>query len=326
MLRTIKMNRSIISQSKAYVKSINCEKGMSRLYYGQQHFNGNAPANNTIESNQRLQQVLLDAIVGEATGIDFYSRLANLAPNPKHKEDILKIMEDEKAHLNLFLNLFIALTGRQPIYQINNVPFQSYDEGLQIAFEDELKDYETYRNQYLMTLNTSIRDIFLRAFTDEIKHATRISYLKDASFMKDNFYVIKDYGPEPFVINITDVTKQNDTFRTALWTRSNLQLTLMSIDVGEDIGIEMHPHVDQFLRVEEGQGVVRMGKSKDELTFEEKVYDDFAIIIPAGTWHNVINTGQIPLKLYSIYAPPQHPYGTVHHTKEEAEAAEEHQE
>ncbi|TGB01858.1 cupin domain-containing protein [Halobacillus salinus] len=134
--------------------------------------------------------------------------------------------------------------------------------------------------------------------------------------------MLQDYGPNPFVMNINEATKQNDTFRTALWTGDHLQVTLMSIGVGEDIGLEIHPQVDQFLRIEEGQGLVQMGQNKTALTYERKVKDDDAIIIPAGTWHNVTNTGSTPLKLYSIYAPPNHPYGTVHKTKADAEAAE----
>ncbi len=133
------------------------------------------------------------------------------------------------------------------------------------------------------------------------------------------FTKLKDYGPEPFVVNIEEVTKQNNTFRTALWTGCHLQLTLMSINVGEDIGLEVHPHLDQFIRIEEGQGLVMMGDRKDNLYFQAKVCDDFAVIIPAGKWHNLINTGYKPLKLYSIYAPPEHPHGTVHETKEDAE-------
>lgn len=133
---------------------------------------------------------------------------------------------------------------------------------------------------------------------------------------------LKDYGAKPFVININEATKQNNTFRTALWTGNHLQVTLMSIPVGEDIGLEIHPELDQFLRIEEGQGVVQMGKSKENLDFQARVYDDFAFVIPAGTWHNLINTGNVPLKLYSIYAPPQHPFGTVHETKADAMAAE----
>ncbi|MFA9464138.1 MAG: cupin domain-containing protein [Velocimicrobium sp.] len=128
-----------------------------------------------------------------------------------------------------------------------------------------------------------------------------------------------DYGPNPFVINIEKATLQNNYFRTALWTGNYLQLTLMSINPGEDIGLEIHPELDQFLRIEQGQGIVMMGERNDNLCFQKRVYENYAIIIPAGTWHNLINTGNVPLKLYSIYAPPQHPYGTVEVTKQDTE-------
>lgn len=134
---------------------------------------------------------------------------------------------------------------------------------------------------------------------------------------------IKDYGPNPFVVNIEAVTKQNNNFRIALWTGSHLQLTLMSINVNEDIGLEIHPDTDQFLRIEQGHGMVKMGPSKDKLNFQRTFNENDVILVPAGTWHNVINTGHIPLKLYSIYAPPHHPFGTVHETKAAAMAAEE---
>ena len=133
---------------------------------------------------------------------------------------------------------------------------------------------------------------------------------------------LKDNGPNPFVINIEESTTQNNTFRTALWTGNHLQVTLMSIPVGSDIGLEIHPSTDQFIRIEEGQGLVRMGNTKDNLNFQRQVTDDFAIMIPAGKWHNIVNTGNKPLKLYSIYAPPHHPHGTVHQTKADAEKAE----
>ncbi|HEY9060666.1 MAG TPA: cupin domain-containing protein [Pseudobacteroides sp.] len=139
----------------------------------------------------------------------------------------------------------------------------------------------------------------------------------------DYTIILKDYGPNPFVVDIEEATKQNNNFRLALWTGKYLQLTLMSINVGEDIGLEIHPNLDQFIRIEEGQGIVKMGDRQDKLDFQANVSNDFAFIIPAGKWHNLINTSNKPLKLYSIYAPPQHPLGTVHKTKEEAEAAEE---
>lgn len=141
---------------------------------------------------------------------------------------------------------------------------------------------------------------------------------------RDDWRPEQDFGPRPFVVDIHRAALLNDNFRTALWTGQHLQLTLMSLRPGEDIGLEIHPDVDQFLRVEQGHGVMMMGDSKDKLDFQERVAPGYAIVIPAGTWHNLYNTGNVPMKLYSIYAPPQHPHGTVHRTKAEAEAAEEH--
>lgn len=131
---------------------------------------------------------------------------------------------------------------------------------------------------------------------------------------------ITDYGPYPFVTDINKATRHNNTYRTALWTGKHLQLTLMSIPVNGDIGLEVHPDVDQFLRIEDGQGLVQMGESKDWLGFKQHVRDGYAIFVPAGTWHNLTNIGLKPLKLYSIYSPPNHPRGTVQQTK--ADAAE----
>lgn len=126
----------------------------------------------------------------------------------------------------------------------------------------------------------------------------------------------------PYVVNIDQAAKLNTNYRTALWTGQHLQVTLMSINVGEDIGLEVHPTTDQFIRVEEGQGLVQMGDSKERLDFQTMVYDDYAIMVPAGKWHNVTNTGNRPLKVYVIYAPPEHPHGTVHPTKAVAMASE----
>ncbi len=143
-------------------------------------------------------------------------------------------------------------------------------------------------------------------------------------FFNPNFGLMNltDYGPEPFVVNINMATKLNRAFRTALWTGEHLQLTLMSLNVGEDIGVEMHPNLDQFIRIEEGFATVMMGSSPNKLNYQRNINHNFACIIPAGTYHNIYNTGNSPLKLYSIYAPPQHPFGTVQETKEDAHAGE----
>ena len=133
---------------------------------------------------------------------------------------------------------------------------------------------------------------------------------------------LKDYGAEPTVLDIDAYTMTNDNFRTALWTGSKLQATLMSIPVGGDVGLEQHPDTDQFLRIEDGTAQVMMGDTEYSLTFVKTAEKDFAIFVPAGKWHNIINTGDKPLKLYSIYSPVEHPHGTVHKTQEEAEEAE----
>jgi mannose-6-phosphate isomerase-like protein (cupin superfamily) len=146
-------------------------------------------------------------------------------------------------------------------------------------------------------------------------------YHSHTRFSSLNVTDIKDYGKEPFVVNIEQVTKQNNTYRTALWTGEHFQVTVMSIPVGGDIGLEVHPTTDQFIRIEQGEGLVQMGNTKDNLDFETAAYDDFAIMVPAGKWHNLTNTGNKPLKVYVIYAPPEHPFGTIHPTKADAMAS-----
>ena len=124
-----------------------------------------------------------------------------------------------------------------------------------------------------------------------------------------------DHGPNPYVVGIEDATLENDNYRTTLWTGSNMQLTVMSIKPGDDIGLEVHDDHDQFLRVEAGKGRVQMGPAKDQLDFEREVGDDWVILVPAGSWHNVTNIGDEPMKIYSLYAPPHHAHGTIHETQ-----------
>lgn len=131
-----------------------------------------------------------------------------------------------------------------------------------------------------------------------------------------------DHGPQPYVVNIEDETLTNTNYRTTLWTGKYLQMTVMAIAPGDDIGLEVHEDHDQFLRVEQGRGRVQMGPAEDQLEFDEEVGDDWVILVPAGSWHNVTNIGDEPLKVYSIYAPPEHEHGTVHATKAESDADE----
>ena len=125
-----------------------------------------------------------------------------------------------------------------------------------------------------------------------------------------------------WVGDIESVTLENRAFRTVVFTGDHTQLTLMRLQPGEDIGWEAHEGIDQFLRVEQGKGRVEFGKSEDSVDETHEVGPDWAVIVPAGIWHNLVNTGTEEVKLYSLYSPPEHPDGTVHATKEEAEAAE----
>jgi mannose-6-phosphate isomerase-like protein (cupin superfamily) len=135
---------------------------------------------------------------------------------------------------------------------------------------------------------------------------------------------IEDRGPHPHVVDIEKATLENRNYRTTAWTGKYLQMTLMSIAPGHDIGLEVHHDHDQFLRVESGRARVQMGPARDNLSFDREVGEDWAILVPAGSWHNVTNIGDTPLQVYSLYGPPEHAHGTVHKTKEEADAAEHH--
>ena len=133
----------------------------------------------------------------------------------------------------------------------------------------------------------------------------------------------QDLSPKPTLIKIHSEVLRNNHFRTAIWTGEYLQVTVMSIPVGGEIGIEMHDDLDQMIKIESGCASVFMGNCKQHIKSVGKVNANYAILIPAGTWHNVINASAQPLKLFSIYAPPQHPFGTVHETKFDSDLSEE---
>jgi mannose-6-phosphate isomerase-like protein (cupin superfamily) len=121
-----------------------------------------------------------------------------------------------------------------------------------------------------------------------------------------------------FVDNIQTLTEKNSDFRHVLYTGKNLQLVLMAIQPGEEIGEETHKDRDQFFRVEKGEGEIIIDGNRSNIK------SDDAMIVPAGARHNVINTGKTALQLYTIYAPPEHVDGTIRATKADAEALKEH--
>lgn len=121
-----------------------------------------------------------------------------------------------------------------------------------------------------------------------------------------------------YVDDIEEVTVENTDFRRVLYTGKNLQLVVMSLEPGEEIGEEVHDTHDQFFRFEQGVGEVWIDGRRTAVTADD------AVIVPAGARHNVVNTGEGPLRLYTLYGPPEHRDGVVHHTKAEADADEEH--
>jgi mannose-6-phosphate isomerase-like protein (cupin superfamily) len=135
---------------------------------------------------------------------------------------------------------------------------------------------------------------------------------------KEHDVTIKDVGPEPQSFNLEEQTVENSNYRTVAWSGRYLQLTLMSIPEDGDIGLEMHPETDQFLRLDAGRGRVQMGPARDNLEFDQEVSDGWCILVPAGTWHNVTNIGDEPMQVYAIYAPAHHKPGKVHATAEDA--------
>lgn len=132
---------------------------------------------------------------------------------------------------------------------------------------------------------------------------------------------LKPQKAESYVTNVYRRAVQNTNYRTEIWTGCCTQMTLMCISACSDIGLEIHEDTDQIIRIEQGMGLVKMGEGRDCLDFEKEVFKGDTIFVPAGTWHNVINTGRILLKVSVIYAPPHHPSGTVHRTREDAEKA-----
>ncbi len=131
---------------------------------------------------------------------------------------------------------------------------------------------------------------------------------------------IADIGPRPQSFDLESETIANPNYRTVAWSGKYLQVTLMSIPVNGDIGLEQHPDTDQFIRLDRGRGRAQMGPNKDELTFDQEVSDGWCVIVPAGSWHNVTNIGDEPMQVYTVYAPQHHKPGKVQQTKAIADA------
>jgi len=109
-----------------------------------------------------------------------------------------------------------------------------------------------------------------------------------------------DHGPNPFIVDIDKETEKNYDYKKSLWVGHYLKATLMNLPVGHELGLDMHPNADLYIRIEDGDAKVQIGNTKENLYLSQHIDDDFSIFVPAGTWFNLANTGEKPLKLNVI--------------------------
>ena len=158
--------------------------------------------------------------------------------------------------------------------------------------------------------------VFLAACPQLISVAGPVPHHSHTKGIRDNDH--QRHRPPPNAFKIEAATRENDNYRVVAWTGRHLQVTLMTIPVGESIGLEAHPDTDQFLRIGSGHGKAVMGPPEDQLDFEQAVSDGSSIQVPAGMWHDVINTGDEPFRLCAIDAPSHHAAGAVQATSTDA--------
>lgn len=238
--------------------------------------------------------------ISQAELIGFFKRLGK---SKKEFLDFLNkykqiVVTDDRTKINIpFMkkaNKAIAKT----IMRKNN--FKTSNVKLQVSHKesyDRTKFYESY-----------FSNIAPESFDVSSKNGRVIIQVDENESINESIN-IEDKGKQPYVVDLESLTQENDNFRTTKWTGTHLQMTLMSIE--DEIGVEVHETGDQFIRVEEGEGMIEMGTEEGVMTFQKKVKDDFAIFIPEGYYHNIINTGDTPLKIYAIYGPPEHSKGKV---------------
>lgn len=213
------------------------------------------------------------------------------------KEELEGITNDIMNELG---GMMIGYAGKKDIQKK-----QSQLKKLRKKLDKTTPNYEVMKETY------DKLEYYTTYYTNLSPSTFTVKNTKDAIIISPNTLKEGDMGGDPYTVDIEDLTLHNTNFRTTKWTGEKLQMTVMDIPNGEDIGLEVHNDGDQFIRVESGEGEVHMGKSKEKLDYIKKIKDDTAIFIPAGYYHNIKNTSTSSLKLYVIYAPVEHKKGRV---------------
>lgn len=280
----------------------------------------------TEQEKEELAKITLENLQKDAVTIQLLDQLSSSINEQPFLNTINYTREIKLRNINQLDYLYRNITGKAPRYETEAEERSNSELGIQDIVERCIEDYEENYKASLKSNSSAVQQLHYQLSSVGYMAANQLyncyHYSRNNELTTAMKRQIGDYGGQPFVIDIEDAAEQNTAYRTAIWTGEHLQVTLMSIPVGDDIGLEVHNDRDQFFRIEEGDGLVQMGSRENNLTYRRQLSDGSAVMVPAGTWHNITNTGDEPLKLYSIYAPPEHPFGTVHQTKADALASE----
>lgn len=290
---------------------------MTEMYYNPfyQQYQMNRNQGSALDEN--TASIVAETLQRERATLAMYEQVLEQQKNQSFEQDFAYIVQSKNQALAALDQIYQYFTGQQADVRLPETDLKE-NESIEVAYHRAMKNYEENCQNSMQVADPYSRQLIYQLAMMDYHIVNRLAGSLENDQEASPLSRVTDYGGRPFVIDIEDAAEANQNYRTALWTGDHLQVTLMSIPVGSDIGLEVHPDTDQFLRIEEGTGTVQMGNQSNNLTIQQRVEEDSAIMVPAGTWHNVTNTGNEPLKLYTIYAPPHHPFGTVERTKAEA--------
>lgn len=285
-------------------------------FYHQQMYRTNPNLNPRNVFDEQATKTVEETLQREKTSLSMYYQVLDQFRNDPSEQGLVYAVQSKNQIIADLEQVYQYFTG----HQVDTRQLENNQEGeasIETIYEHALQGYEeNYRKSEQINEPYSQQLLYQLAMID-YQIADHLSGYLENQQEDQTSSRVTDYGRNPLVIDIEDAAEANTDYLTALWTGEHLQVTLMSIPVGSDIGLDVHPDTDQFLRIEEGRGTVQMGNQQNNLNIQQRVEEDSAIMVPAGTWHNITNNGDEPLKLFSIYAPPHHSFGTVENKREE---------